>query len=247
MKIEDIKILIPDYITGSLNKEEAEIVENAIRSNNEIADLYNEMKNAFDFVNDVKFDEPMPQYWNNLLPRIHEKIEAKEQKGLFKAPIPLLWKILLPVAAVILIFIIYKIAYTPETQFTQKKIDTIQQQTQKEQNTEKKIEPVEKQQAENNIEPKLNVKQTINKRYHFTENNKFEKSSDQDNLAQNEQKTESTETELLDAFASVDANDIATLTETEGTGIDEELINEMDKLNSNDKEIILEELSKTDL
>ena len=164
LNIEDIKLLIPDYITGSLSGEEFASVDNAIKNNPEIASLYSDMKSALEFVENVKFEEPVPQYWNNLLPKIHEKIEARNEKKLFKNPIPLIWKILVPVAAIILIAVIYRIATTPENQITKENIPNIQNEKPMEQQN-----PLAEQQKPidtvTNAENKNNDEQTEKKQH----------------------------------------------------------------------------------
>src|SRR5205807_5724471 len=114
--IEEIKYLVPDYITGKLDANEKLIVENAIRESEEVKSFYIEMKAALDFAASVKFDEPSQQYWNNLLPRIHQRMESEKDRKAARNPLSILWKIFVPVAAIIIIFIIYQLATSPEKQ-----------------------------------------------------------------------------------------------------------------------------------
>jgi hypothetical protein len=251
LNIEDIKLLIPDYITGSLGNTEANIVENAINSNSEIAELYNDMKNALDFAGSVKLEEPAPQYWNNLLPRIHEKIEEKGSKGLFKFQIPVIWKVLVPIAAIILIAVIYKISFTPEKQITEKKNEIIKQEQKTESNDQQKVETNTQSKTENkeNEVIKNNLKESNIRKNRVTAKENNPPSNLEENNVNNGKlkENEPVESKLIEEFASVDINDLSAITDSEVSGFDEEMENEVDKLNSNDKEILLEELRNTNL
>jgi anti-sigma-K factor RskA len=120
VNMKDIHLLLPDYIAGSLNADDARNVENAIKSNVEISEMYNKMKSAFEFVESVRSEEPVPQYWNNLLPRIHERLETRLEKKFFGKQVSVIWKVLVPIAAVILIALIYRVVFISENQYTEK-------------------------------------------------------------------------------------------------------------------------------
>ncbi len=248
LNIEEIKELLPDYITGSLSWEEAALVQDTIKTNTEIAELYADMKGALEFVGSVKFEEPVPQYWNNLLPRIHERIEAKEDKKLFKNPIPLLWKILVPVAAIILIAIIYKLSVSPENQITQDKTKNTQQEKievpdNKTQNEKKQVD-VSK--IEDKAKDNLN-KSTPVKKSRVLKNEDKIQINDEHNLAQKENNIEEQELNLLKEFRAEEFNDLSDISEVDANTQDEELENEIEKLSSADKSALLDEISNSNL
>jgi hypothetical protein len=125
INIKEIEPMLPNFISGNLSERDSKIVEEALTESPELNDLYLEFKKTFEFVSFVKFDEPPAQYWNTLLPRIHEKIETKKQSKLSFVP-GYVWKVLLPAAALVLIFIIYKILTPPVPEMTKKQnVDTV--------------------------------------------------------------------------------------------------------------------------
>jgi hypothetical protein len=245
LNIEEIKLLIPDYVSGLLTEEENSLVKNAIDSSDELKELYLDMKNAFEFADTMKYEEPAPQYWNNLLPKIHEKIEAREQQSLAENPISYIWKILVPVAAVILIFIMYKISFTPDTQITQNQDNKI-----------KEEKTVTKDTVKEEISP-LQTKDDI--KYEVAKNNVIHKKSktkdieyaieQKDNVGepvrQNEIKIKTSDEN--DDFASLAVEELTIFGAGMHGTIDEDLDNELEKLSSSEQEIFLEELSNSNL
>lgn len=109
--LEDIKNLIPDYLNGMLSDEEKLFVEKAIHESDELKSYVNSINNTFEFLNSVELNEPNPNYWNTILPNIHNKIEISETKKFSLSQLSSLWKVLVPVAAVILLFVFYYINY----------------------------------------------------------------------------------------------------------------------------------------
>jgi hypothetical protein len=246
LNIEEIKLLIPDYITGSLNEEESALVDNAIKSNPEIESLYSDMKNAFDFVEKVKFDEPVPQYWNNLLPKIHEKIEERSEKKFFKNPIPLIWKILVPVTAILLFAVIYRIATTPEKQITKENIPNIQKEKPPEQQNPVAEQKTLEDSLTNNQSPD-NKEPVLKRRY---PHNKVEsrKPDENESLANKDNEpAEQKENAFLELLSSDDVSDLSELNSVEANTPEEELDNEIQKLNNSEKEAFLQELENTNL
>ena len=255
--IEKIKLLLPDYVTGSLSGEEVRMVKNAIDASEEVRNLYLDMKNTLEFAGSVKYEEPVPQYWNNLLPRIHKKIEEREQKSLAKNPISYIWKVLVPVAAVILLFVIYRISFTPDTEITEKeqkntvnenveKKDTIGQKTPAERKIEKQVtpEPNRENIANKNEKPRSirhHKRERIQKRENLAnKTNDFEKT-----LSKEDIRKENITIKDLASIADVDALSIFGAG-TPGT-FDEETENELDKLDENEQDNLLQELSNSNL
>ena len=256
--IEKIKLLLPDYVTGSLSSDEAEMVKNAISASDEVKNLYIDMKNALEFAGSVKYEEPAPQYWNNLLPRIHERIDERKQKSLAKNPLSYIWKVLVPVAAVILIFIVYRISFTPETEISEKeqekfknenieKKDTAKQKIPVEKNIEKPVTPETKTEniANKNNEKPRSIRQHRKERIQKREDlanktNDFEKT-----LSKEDIRKENITNKDLASIADVDALSIFGAG-TPGT-FDEETENELDKLDENEQDNLLKELSNSNL
>jgi hypothetical protein len=246
LEIEKIKFLLPDYITGTLTEEEAQMVKNAIDVSEEVKGLYLDMKSALDFAGSVKYEEPAPQYWNNLLPRIHEKIDEREQKSLAKNPLSYIWKVLVPVAAVILIFIIYRISFTPNTEISEKEQKNLNNEK-VEKNIEKPVTPITK---EENIANKNNEKPR-NVRHHRTE--KIQKRENLANKTNDFEKPLSNEDMRKEKITHKELASIADIEElsifgagTPGT-LDEDTENELDKLNEDQQDNLLQELSKANL
>ena len=243
--IEEIKLLIPDYVSGSLTEEENSMVKNAIDSSDELKELYLDMKNAFEFADTMKYEEPAPQYWNNLLPKIHKKIDAREQQSLAKNPLTYIWKILVPVAAVVLFLIIYKISFAPDTEITQNQDRQI-----------KEEKTVTKDTVKEEIAP---LKTKDDTKYEVAKNNVIHKKSktkdvdyaaeQKDNVKepvrQNEIKIKSNEEN--DDFASLAVDELTIFGAGMHGTIDDDLDNELEKLSSSDQENFLEELSNSNL
>lgn len=242
--IEEIKLLLPDYITGTLGAAESDIVENAIKQNAEISKLFRDMKNALDFVNTVSFSEPSPRYWNNLLPRIHERIDQKEEKKFLKA-IPLWWKVAIPVAAVILIFVIYRISHAPDEDFTQKKTEQVKESVSSEKRTT--------QNRADSTQIVINELNTTEKEMQNKEVqvNRRRKSGNTDEIKsetlEDQTGNQSSSDKLIEEIASIDAYDPFGLTESETTGVDEEMENEIERMSPREKDVLLEEISNSNL
>jgi hypothetical protein len=262
IKIEEIKLLIPDYVTGSLNEKDKRLVEDALKSSKELQDFYNEVRDTLQFVKAVKLEEPLPQYWNNLLPRIHQRIEEREQKRLFgfRKPMSLVWKFLLPVTAVILIFIIYRIAFTPGTQYTSKekvvKTDTgtIQRPNNMEQAPKEKPTLGEKSKA-NNIElkpPNVYRKRSNEENRSFLNGENIvenKKQIEENNLSSELNLEEDTTTDfsLSSEFSPLNLGVTQVFSEAQPGTFDEEMENELDRLNNVEKEKLLNDLENTNL
>ncbi len=243
--IEEIKLLMPDFVSGSLTEEENSLVKNAIDSSDELKELYFDMKNAFEFADTMKYEEPAPQYWNNLLPKIHEKIDASQQQSLAKNPISYIWKILVPVAAVVLIFIIYKISFTPDTEITQnqdrqiKEEKTVTKDTVKEEITPLQTKDDTKYEvAKNNVIHKKSKTKDVD---YATE----QKDNVEEPVRQNEIKIKTNEEN--DDFASLAVDELTIFGAGMHGTIDDDLDNELEKLSSSDQENFLEELSNSNL
>lgn len=246
LNIEDIKILIPDYITGSLNENEKHIIQEAIDKYPEVKEFYNEMISTFKFVDEVEFEVPSPQYFNNLLPRIHQKIEEREEKHAVKNPVALIWKILVPAAAVIILFIIYMVANNPGENINDKnktlvKTDSVKKDIEQKQILpDIKIKKPEDNTADNTTANKKQRKQVLPK-YIIKEN------------VQTEEKIKNNEEEKLPV--PVESDDITDVIEDEpmilGAGesgtFEGDIENAIDELDQKEKAVLLEQLEKSNL
>ena len=76
--LNEIKLLLPDYINGKLNEYESNIIRDSISKSSELRKLYNEMKAANEFIGSINFPEPGDDYWSGLLPEIHRGIKNKK-------------------------------------------------------------------------------------------------------------------------------------------------------------------------
>lgn len=240
LNTEEIKLLMPDYVTGSLSEEENSAVKYAIENSNELKELYFDIKNALEFTSSAEFEEPPPQYWNNLLPRIHQNLDAQKQHSLAVNPFSYLWKILVPVAAVILIFIIYRISYDPEQDITQKQDNNVQQEdivtkdtVKKEIETLRSGDSIEFVKTYNNTVPR-NKKYVKKYNIEQFENYEFENFAETNILVnENGQKSE---------FASLAIDELTIFGAGAPGMLDEDLNDELEKLNDADHEKFLKEL-----
>ena len=252
LNTEDIKFMIPDYLSGMLNEADKALVDDAIKNSTELRDFFNEMKDTFSFVNSVQFDEPHPQYWNSLLPRIHERIDTASEKSFSWNKIAAFWKVLLPVAAVILIAVVYYIATPSENQITEeKKTEQIINDTSKKDNITKENTDQDKS-VENtdklaNDKNKSETDKTVKKNIIRKENSqKPDNANVHNTLPDNETEKEVQEPVKIDQLTA-DIDETSLFAEGESAGFDEETENELKKLNDSEKENLLEALENINL
>lgn len=259
--IEEIRLMIPDYVTGSLGEIENKHVEEALAENAELREFYLEMKEAFSFVDSVKPEEPSPAYWNNLLPRIHERIEQQQSAGFSWEKLSVFWKVFAPVAAIVLIAVLYLALRPAETQLTEdKKTESITRDSMK--NPDKQKNPDTQQDVNGNE----NKKESINNPNELVKENPDHKTPNaiehktfyRNNGNQNEGQTAKDVTqkeEIREVVKDVpkDENLAADLDESsifasgEGAGLDEETEDELKKLDDKDRNMLLEELINSNL
>lgn len=109
--INELSLNLPDYIEGKIEDNSLKKrIEEELNTNDMFRAEYEEMKSAFSFLGSTELEAPPAAYFNNLLPKINERIsardETKEESVLQK--ILSYWKILIPVLPLVLIFILYK-------------------------------------------------------------------------------------------------------------------------------------------
>ena len=240
--IEEIKYLIPDYITESLSEDEAKLVKEAIAKYPDVNDLYNDMKSAFALTKNIKYEEPAPQYWNNLLPRIHQKIDERESASA-RNPFTLIWKILVPVAAVIILFLIYQIYFNPSdvniNNKTLVKTDSVIQD-----NVKKNETPVIKEESKQTVEAVKNNTQPKIKIHRHKQNNSYVPIEKEDIDVQIKENEIEPQEQDNDDFASID---YLMLGAGEKGTLDSDVESDLDNLNNNEQDKLLEQLSKTNL
>jgi hypothetical protein len=242
INIEEIKFLIPDYITDSLSEDDARLVKEAIVKYPEINNLYNDMKAAVTFAKNVKYEEPAPQYWNNLLPKIHQKIEEREASTA-KNPFTLIWKILVPVAAVIILFLIYQIYFNPsENNINNKtlvKTDSVKQN-----NVKKNETPLVKEDNKQTVEAE-NIKPQKKIKVHIYRQNDLNIPKEKENIdVQNKENVIEPQEQDNEDFASIES---LILGAGERGTLDSDVENDLENLSNNEQDKLLEQLKKTNL
>jgi cell division protein FtsL len=196
----------------------------------------------------VKAEEPPQQYWNSLLPRIHQRIEAQEAKKFSWDKVSAVWKVLVPIAAIILIALIYYLVKPSNTQITrdEKKNEKIIKDSSKENNTEEKKIP------ENKQDERI-VKEEKHQPENYVKKNRKTNRVNDDNLAKEEIKIKddniqnNIQQEPLKEDLAADMEETSVFSMGEGAGLDEETENELKNLNNNEQDALLEELESSNL
>lgn len=250
LNTEEIKFMIPDYISGQLNDAEKVLVEEAIRDSAEVREFYNETKGIFDFVSSVKLEEPAPGYWNSLLPRIHDKIESREARSFSWDKIASFWKVLVPIAAIILIALVYFMVKPSNTQLTEdKKIEKIINDSSKNNSNKENIK--EDKQVENKSEDNIvkDDKQADKNRINVVKKDNVKINDDlaKDNTSVIKENNELHEIKDEQVATEIDIEETAVFASGEGAGFDEETENELKKLDDSEQNMLLKELENTNL
>jgi hypothetical protein len=249
LNIEEIQLMIPDYISGELSDREKALVESAMKESAELRQFYSEMKETFNFVGSVKFTEPAPQYWNSLLPRIHEKIESREAKGFSWDKVSAIWKVLVPIAAVILIALVYYIVKPSNTQLTEeKKIENIKKDSSKDNDSSPKEEKQVEKKNDNNLTDEQD--KSTEKHNVIMKRDNVKK---YDSIAKDEEKSannndivkENVKDEQL--AVDVDIEETSIFVTGEAAGFDEEIENELKNLNDSEQSQLLDEIINSNL
>jgi hypothetical protein len=114
---DEINSILLDFINGKLDENEKAEIKLALESDIDLQLLYYELKNTMNIIDNVKYDRPPEYYFTNLLPRIQERIESEKSVSIFER-INVYWKIILPVAVVLLIFVFYSLFTSKVNQST---------------------------------------------------------------------------------------------------------------------------------
>ncbi|HEX2788091.1 MAG TPA: hypothetical protein VHP32_09315 [Ignavibacteria bacterium] len=81
---EELLYSLPDYINDQIKDQKLiSEIEMEINNNPGFKLEYENLRNTFLFLNKTQFEEPSEAYFNNLLPNIHAKIDAKKDKKKF--------------------------------------------------------------------------------------------------------------------------------------------------------------------
>lgn len=249
LNIEEIQLMIPDYISGELSDAERALVERAMDESAELRQFYSEMKETFDFVSSVKFTEPAPQYWNSLLPKIHEKIELRAEKGFSWDKVSAIWKVLVPIAAVILIALVYYIVKPSNTQLTEeKKIENIKKDSSKDNDSSPKEEKQVEKKNEDNLtdeQDKSTEKQNIIIKSDNVKRNDNIVKDEENSVNNNDVVKETVRDEQL--AVDVDIEETSIFATGEAAGFDEEIENELKNLNDSEQSQLLDEIINSNL
>jgi len=239
-KIEELLENIPDYINGKIKDEE---LKNAINSeiitNPEFKNEFDSLNSTLKSINNFTFIEPPDYYFNNLLPQINEKINAESKLFNFKKNFSAIWKIALPVTAVLLIFIVYK-TYFKNNEYVkntnndsqivlnndfQEKIrnkDSISK-------NEENISSIESEETDENNNIITNVTKSYYSKQEYTEKNKIINIEENNNVA-------------IDISENTPDDDVFFSNEEEPN-----IEQEFDKLNSEEQNKILSEIKNSKL
>ena len=77
---EDLIYSLPDYITGKLNDEGIKFrIEEEIRDNNGFRQEYELLRETYSSLKNLEFSEPPAHYFNNLIPRLNQRIENESK------------------------------------------------------------------------------------------------------------------------------------------------------------------------
>ncbi len=258
LNIEELKYLIPDYITGQISDADKALIENALKESAELKEFHNELKSTFEFTETVKFEEPSPQYFSNLLPRIHQRIEEQESKKFSWDKIALLWKVLVPVAAIVVIALVYYMVKQPNTQFTkdeQKKIEDIKKDSSKDSNKpeEKKPEsekPELRQTEDNNIVKENEIQRQNNnvkeiKAFRIDDNNTAKDETPPNETPSNDENNN--QLPVNEDMAAIEVDETSVFSTGTGAGLDEELESDLGKLDNKELDKLINELEKSNL
>lgn len=251
LNTEDVKFMIPDYISGQLNDTEKAMVEEAIKESAEVRGFYDEMKYTFDFVSTIGFEEPAPGYWNSLLPRIHDKIDSRESKGFSWDKIASMWKVLVPIAAIILIALVYYIVKPSNIQLTEeKKIEQVKKDTSKDENNDSKEnikqEKVSDDKNTDNIAKEQNNFEKNNNNVVKNISTKPDNATAKSILPEMEP-VQVTLEPVKDEQLAVELEETSFFANGEGAGFDEDTENNIKKLNDTEQEMLLHDLQNSNL
>jgi hypothetical protein len=111
MKCKDIKYLIPEFIEDKLSYEERLIVSSHLDNCTNCFAEYTQIESLYGRLKDGTTFQPPQQYWNNIIPLIHQRIGNHSRK-LF---VNLYTKVSIPTAAAILILLIVIRFYSGST------------------------------------------------------------------------------------------------------------------------------------
>ena len=146
-------------------------------------------------------------------------------------------------AAVILIAFLYKIYLVPENQISEKKIDSTQQEQVPVQQQKQPVIEDNKENIGQTTDEKPNNEQPVFN--NIKSNPEFEaKNNIEEN---NNEESEPDINPLATIIDSASVRELNSLNNQEAFEQDEDLENAIDKLNNSDKDMLLEELSKTDI
>jgi hypothetical protein len=115
-KIEQLYILLLDYIEGNLDDEnEIRNIEQRLKTDLEFRKTYNELTSSRKLLEKIEFKEPDEVYFASLLPKIRNRLEQKKSKRkTISFSLLKYWQVLIPALTVILVIFLLKGPRSPE-------------------------------------------------------------------------------------------------------------------------------------
>ena len=102
--IEELKQSLPDYLTNKIeDKNLISAIEKALEENAGFKSEAEELRHTFGFLQNTELAAPPDNYFTNLSVKINGKIQQSENKESLWERLGLVWKILIPAIAVIII------------------------------------------------------------------------------------------------------------------------------------------------
>jgi hypothetical protein len=234
-KIEELLENLPDYINGRIeNSELKNAINSEISSNSEFKKEFESLNNTFKSINNFSFTEPPDYYFNNLLPRINDRIYTASKSNNFKKSFSAIWKFGLPVTAVILMFIGYKTFYN-----NNEYIKNI--------NSNSQIE------ITNDYQSKIKNDDSVVKNDTEVSTSETESANENGNFISNTTKSFYTKQNTYDRIINTEENNIIAIDITDNTPDDDVFFSndeesnieqEFEKLNSDEQNKILSEIKK---
>ncbi len=84
MKCREVQLMLPDFVLNKVMNGQLSKIQSHLRGCKECQRASDEMQKVMMGLSEVKYEQPSEQYFASILPRVHERVSAK-QKG-FRVP-----------------------------------------------------------------------------------------------------------------------------------------------------------------